>query len=256
VLTRQSPDPFAEEFVPVPARDEISTDIGYAFSTLRVFAEQNPQNLTPRQWAEQGKTIGSNAGERIEDVTYAGRAAVRKTIPGTSLASYLVTDRGRMIVVSPNVREPVDAALQQSIGGIVASFTFLTDAERDTVRAALPAAGPPRTPEQVADGIAAALSAKNVNALAEFAAPCLSTAGEQAGGTTYTRDRYLDDLRAAFAAGLVITVTARPIDGDRATGNVTIASKWQDSRGTKDRKLMIRRGVNERWEWWGTLERF
>lgn len=75
VLTQQSPEPMGEEFVPVAVRDEMGTDIGSAYSTLRVFAEANPQNISPRQWAEQGKTIGGTAGERVEDVTYAGRPA-------------------------------------------------------------------------------------------------------------------------------------------------------------------------------------
>jgi hypothetical protein len=255
-LTQQSADPGGEEFVPVQACDELYTDIGATFSTLRVFAEQNPQNVTPRQWAEQGKTIGGSAGERVEDVTYAGRPAARKTIPGTSLASYFVADRGRMIVVNPNLRLPIDAALEQTLGRIVASFTFLSDAERAAARAALPTAGPPRTPEQVADGIAAAFAAKDVDALRPFAAPCLSTAGEQAGASTVPRDKYLEDLRVAFAGGLTVTVRARPIDGDRTTGNATIGSTWQDSRGTKERKLMLRREDNDRWTWWGTLERF
>lgn len=161
-----------------------------------------------------------------------------------------------MIVVNPNVRQPLDGALEQAMGRIVGSFAFLTDAERVAARAALPTAGPPRTPEQVADGIAAAFAAKNVEALAPFAAPCISTAGEQAGVSTVSRERYLDDLRAAFAAGLVVTVRPRPIDGDRASRDLTIGSTWVDSRGTKDRKLMLRRGENDRWEWWGTLERF
>ena len=245
-----------EVFVPVAVRDERGTDIGEPYSTLRVFAEPNPQNITPRQWAEQGKTIGGTAGERVEDVTYAGRSAARKTIPATTLASYFVVDRGRMIVVNPNIRVPLDAALEQAIGRIVLSFAFLTDAERAAARAALPTAGPPRTPEQVADGVAAAFAAKDVSALAPFTASCVSTGGENAGGTTVTREKYFEDLRASFAAGLVVTVRARPIDGDRATGNVTIGSTWQDSRGTKERKLMIRRGDNDRWEWWGTIERF
>src|SRR5207244_10603778 len=110
VLTQQSPEPGGEEFVSVPVKDEVYSDIGAPFSTLRAFAEPTPQNLTPRQWAEQGKTIGSTAGARVEDVTYAGRPAARKTIPGTSLASYFVVDRGRMMVVNPNPRDPVDAA--------------------------------------------------------------------------------------------------------------------------------------------------
>src|SRR5439155_5216715 len=68
VLTQQSPDPMGEEFVPVAVRDENGPDIGDPYSTLRVFAESNPQNVSARQWAEQGKTIGGMAGERVEDV--------------------------------------------------------------------------------------------------------------------------------------------------------------------------------------------
>ena len=49
---------------------------------------------------------------------------------------------------------------------------------------------------------------------------------------------------------------ARPLDGDRASRNLTVASTWQDSRGTLDRKLMLYRGENDRWEWQGTIERF
>ena len=233
VLTQQSPDPIGEEFVPVSVRDETGTDIGPQYSTLRVLAEANPQNISPRQWAEQGKTIGGQAGERTEDVTYAGRPAARKTIPGTPLASYFVADRGRMIVVNPNVRFPIDAAVEQAMGRIVGSFAFLTDAERAAAHAALPTAGPPRTPEQLADGLAAAFAAKNVDTIAALSAPCITTGGENAGGTTVSRERYLDDLRTAFAAGLVVTVRSRPIDS--AFGIMTIGSTWQDSRGTKER---------------------
>jgi hypothetical protein len=84
----------------------------------------------------------------------------------------------------------------------------------------------------------------------------VSTFGENAGGTTVSREKYVDDLRASFAAGLAVTVRPRPFEGDRATGNVTIGSTWQDARGTKERKLMLRRGENDRWAWSGTIERF
>src|SRR5207237_9987322 len=101
---------------------EIGQDDCSPDSMLRVFAESNPQNVSARQWAEQGKTIGGMAGERVEDVSYAGRPAARKTIPGTSLASYFVGDRGRMIVVNPNLRVPVEATLGPSIRRRVRSY--------------------------------------------------------------------------------------------------------------------------------------
>jgi len=222
----------------------------------------NPQNLSPRQWAEQDRS--GVAGQRIEDVTYADRPAARKVFPDTPLAKYYVANGGRMYVVEPDTRTPntppggavPDAATLQTMLRMIESFHFLTSAEQAAVRVALPTALPPRTPEQVADGVAAAMTAKNADALVAILLACVTTAGEQAGGSFVSREKYVDDLRAAFAAGLVVTVRPRPLDGDRASGNLTVASTWRDSRGTKERKLMLRQGENDRWEWQGTLERF
>lgn len=255
VDTQQSGIRGGEEFWSVSVRDETGTDIGVTYPALRVFVEANPPGLSPRQWAEQGKTVGGTAGERIEDVVYAERPAARKSISGTP-PTYFVANAGRMYVVNPFFRTPPDAATQQTIVRIIESFRFLTDTEQAAARAALPTAPPPRTPEQVADGVAAAFSAKDAVALAGFLSPCVTTAGEQAGGSFVSREKYVDDLRAAFAAGLVVTVRPRPFEGDRATGNLTVGSTWQDSRGTKEPKLMLRRGENDRWEWQGTIERF
>ena len=255
VDTQQSPTPGGEEFWPVSVRDETGTDIGVAYPALRVFVEDDPQGLSPRQWAEQGRTVGGTAGERIEDVVYADRPAARKVLPG-SPPTYLVVNGGRMYVVNPFFRTPPDSATQQTMVRMIESLRFLTDAEQAAARAALPTALPPRTPEQVADGVAAAFVAKDAAALGGFLSPCVTTAGENAGGSFVSREKYVDDLRAAFVAGLVVTVRPRPFDGDRGSGNLTVASTWQDSRGTKERKLMLRRGENDRWEWQGTIERF
>jgi hypothetical protein len=259
-MTQQSADRGGEVFVPASTRDETSTDIGAPYTTLRIFVEANPQGLTPRQWAEQGRTVGGQATEQVEDVVYADRPAARKSLPlsapGTGLYRYFVANGGRMYVIDPDVRLPMDIATQQALVRMVESFRFISDAEQAAARAALPTALPSRTPEQVADGLAAAMTAKNVDALAAFLSPCVTTGGENAGGTTVSREKYLDDLRSAFAAGLVVTVQPRPLTGDRASGNLTVTSTWQDARGTKERRLMLRRGENDRWEWWGTLERF
>ena len=257
VVTQQGSAPASEEFVSVPARDETGTDIGSAYPILRIFVEGNPQSLSPRQWAEQGRTVGATAGERIEDVVYADRPAARKvvTLGGTPLNTYFVANGGRMYVVNPTARIPPDGPTQQTMLRMIESFRFLTDAELAAARAAVPTPLPPRTPEQVADGVAAALTAKNADALAEFLSPCVTTAGEQAGGSFVSREKYVDDLRAAFAAGLVVTVQPRPLDGDRASGNLTAASTWRETL-TRERKLMLRRGDNDRWELQGTLQRF
>lgn len=255
-VTQQTPVPMGEVFVGVNPRDFTAGDVGSQHPDVRVMAEENPERLSPRQWAESGRS-GASLGERVEDVTYAGRPAARKSVPG-GIPTYFVQDRGRMYVVGPGPFGPQPASTQQTVVRIIESFRFITEAEQAAARAALPTAPPPRTPEQVADGVAAAFAAKNADALAEFAAPCMATFGEQAGGTTVSREKYLDDLRAAFAAGLVVIVRPRPFEGDRASAypNLTIGSSWQDARGTVERKLMLRGGINDRWEWHGTIERY
>lgn len=171
------------------------------------------QGLTPRQWAESGRSVGTSSGERIEDVTYADRPAARKSAPG-AVPTYFVAYAGRMYVVTPGHFGPPDAAMQQTMVRIVESFRFLTAAEQTAARAALPTAAPPRTPEAVADGVAAAFAAKNADALAGFLSPCVTTAGESAGASFVSREKYVADLRAVFAAGLAVTVRPRPFEGD------------------------------------------
>lgn len=253
-VTQQTPIPDGEVFIGVSPRHFTGGDTGSRYPDVFVRAEDNPQRLSPRQWAESGRS-GAREGERVEDVTFAGRPAARKSVPG-GLPTYFAQDRDRMYVVGPGAFYPQDASTQQTIDGIIESFRFITEAEQAAARAALPTAPPPRTPEQVADGIAAAFAAKDADALAELAAPCLSTFWEQASGLTVSREKYLDDLRAAFAAGLVVTARARPIEGDRTAEYplLTIRSTWQDARGTVERKLWLRRGINDRWEWAGTIE--
>jgi hypothetical protein len=259
-VTQQTPTPGGEVFWPVSMRDEAITDLGPNFPELRIFAEDNPQGLTPRQWAEKNVTT---AGQRVEDVTYAGRPAARTLNPPTPPFSgpptYYVANGTRMYVVNPSFHNPPDAEMAAALVRMTESFRFLSDAEIAAARAALPTAQPPRTPEQVADGVAAAFAAKDAAALSAFLSPCVARAGEQAGVSTVSREKYVDDLRAAFAAGLVVTVKPRPLDGDRASGHLTAASTWVDPRdpkGPQDRKLMLRKGENDRWEMEGTLERY
>jgi hypothetical protein len=251
-LVTQPAGPVVEVFVPVSARDEMSTDIGSPYTTLRVFVEANPQSLSPRQWAEQDRTISG----RIEDIVYADRPAVRNAVAGTSLFTYFAASGGRMYKVDPLVRTPLDAETERALIRMIDSFRFLSEAEQAAARAALRTPPlSPRTPEQVADGVAAAMAAKDVNALAGFLSLCVITGGEQAGGVTVSREKYLDDLRAAFAAGLVVDVRPRPLE-ERAPGFLTAGATWQDARGAKERQLMLRRVEDDRWEWVGTIERF
>ena len=243
-------------FVPVSVRDETGSDTGVAYGNVRVAVEDNPQKLTPRQWAEQGKTVGSTAGEKIEDVTYAGRPAARKSLATTPLAIYVVANGTRMYVVAPSPGStPIDAAMQQTMVTIVDSFRFLTDAELAAARAVpTPTPLPPRSPEMLADVLASAFANRDASVFPDLLTPCVTMGVESGGASFVSREKYVDDLRTAFTSALLsVSVQARPFTGDRASGALTIASTWRDSRGSRDLKLLLRRGANDHWEWQGTL---
>ncbi|MGH2498550.1 MAG: hypothetical protein ACRDF0_00425 [Candidatus Limnocylindria bacterium] len=89
-----------------------------------------------------------------------------------------------------------------------------------------PTPGPSRSPEAVADGVAAAFQAKDADALRHFLSECVTTAAASGGAGFVSRERYAADLRAAFAAGLGVTVLPRPLEGDRGSGSLTAKSTW------------------------------
>ncbi len=92
--------PATEVFVPVAGRDETYTDIGGNVPTLVIAVQDDPQSLTPRQWAAKDLT----GGPQIEDVRYAERPAARKAITGSSFFTYYVANAGRMYAVRPQVQ--------------------------------------------------------------------------------------------------------------------------------------------------------
>jgi hypothetical protein len=245
-------------FVPVSVRDETGTDTGVAYPTVRVAVEDNPQKLTPRQWAEQGKTVGSTAGEKVEDVTFAGRPAAKKSVTTSPLATYFVANGTRMYVVVPQSGATApDGATQQAMVTLVESFRFLTDAELGAARAAPTAIPrPPLSPEDLADRLAGALGNRDTSLLPDLLSSCVTIGVESGGASFVSREKYIEDLRTAFATALLsVMVRPRPFEGDRASGALTIGSTWRDSRGTRELKMLLHRVASDRWEWQGTLGR-
>ncbi len=65
------------------------------------------------------------------------------------------------------------------------------------------------------------------------------------------RDKYVSDLKAAFANGLVVAVRPRPLGPTPFGGqdSVGAGSTWKDASGTREATIVMRRGANDRWEW-------
>jgi hypothetical protein len=139
-----------DEFIPIPDSDFRPSGTGSAVDTIHVFARANPQGLTPRAWEQAGK-IGFSMGRVLEDVTFAGRTALR--VGGPEAELFLLADNEFMIEVGHEGGRGQSAASTRA--AIVRTFRFLSAEELRAARAVpTPAPPAPRSPEQVADALA------------------------------------------------------------------------------------------------------
>src|SRR5687768_2224574 len=140
-----------DDFIPIPDADYRPSGTGSTIDTVHVFARANPQGLTPRAWEQAGK-IGFSTGRVLEDVTFAGRPALR--VGGSAeFELFLVADNEFMVEVGHAGNGGQTTAASRA--AIVRTFRFLTADELRAARAApTPTPPAPRSPEQVADALA------------------------------------------------------------------------------------------------------
>jgi hypothetical protein len=242
-----------DEFIPIPDSDFRPSGTGSAVDTIHVFARANPQRLTPRAWEQAGK-IGFSMGRVLEDVTFAGRPALR--LGGSAEAElFVVADNEFMIEVGQEGGRGQSAASTRA--AIVRTFRFLTADELRAARA-VPTPAPPaaRSPEQTADALADGFARRDPVVLRNVLTPgCVSLGVANGGGTGVDDATYLEELRARFARGLTVTVQARPLTGDRGGTLPTLhtRSTWREpGQPDQDVDLMIS-PEGPTWYWRGNV---
>jgi hypothetical protein len=242
-----------DEFIPVPDSEHRPTDTGAPVDTIHVFARANDQRLSPRAWEQAGK-IGFSTGRVLEDVTFAGRPALR--VGGSAeFELFLVADNEFMVEVGHAGRVAQTTAASRA--AIVRTFRFLTPEEVRTARASASSAPPaPRSPEQVADALADGFSRRDLLALRSVLTPgCVSLGVANGGGTGIDDATYLEELRARFARGLTVTVQPRPLTGERTGPLPTLhaRSTWREpGQPDQDVDLMIS-PEGATWYWRGNV---
>jgi hypothetical protein len=213
-----------EQFTSAGPTEEFIGHIGTPNDRITVSVDPDPQGRTPRQLAEAGFS-GPNTA--IKDVTLAGRLAIEVDQGGDQFY-YFLADGDRTVQVGymtfrPASEPRADTATMQRI---VRSFRFLSAAERQALPdpTPIPAAAP--TAQALAGMLKAALEGKDVAALERLLGPCVNVGGQNAGASNLTRERYISQLRAQFAAGLTVTVDASAIRTEEGFRGTTVRSRW------------------------------
>jgi hypothetical protein len=242
-----------DEFIPIPESDYRPSGTGSAVDTVHVFVRANPQRLTPRAWEQAGK-IGFSTGRVLEDVTFAGRPALRAG-GSAEFELFLVANDEFMFEVGHAGNGAQTTAASR--GAIVRTFRFLTADELRAARAALTTApSPPRSPEQVADVLADGFARRDVTVLRSVLTPdCVSLGLAQSGGTGVDDATYLEELRMRFARGLMVTAQPRPLTGERTGSLPTLhaRSTWREpGQPDQDIDLMIS-PEGATWYWRGNV---
>lgn len=228
------------------------TDTGAPIDQISVFARGNEQRLTPRGWEQAGK-VGFSLGRVLEDVTFAGRPALR--LGGSAeFETFLVAEGAFMFEVAHAGNGGQTTATSRA--AILRTFRFLTPDELRAARAAPTPATAPRSPEEVADALADGFAKRDITILARVLTPTCVTLGlARSGGTSSDDVRYLDELRKAFTTGLTVTVQPRPLIGDRTGPLPTLhaRSTWREpGQPDRDIDLMIS-PEDATWYWRGTV---
>ncbi|HUG55482.1 MAG TPA: hypothetical protein VMJ92_00255 [Candidatus Limnocylindrales bacterium] len=245
----------SDVFVAADEEDEQASETGFHNDHVLLLAQANPEGLTPREWVEAGRAPTGGVGTP-EDVTFAGRAAVRVEDGGSE--TYVLANDDLMFVVAHRAAMPDGGTTAEERHGVVTSFRFLTPEELAVERARpTPAPPPARSPEEVADILAEGFANRDAAILETVITPsCMSLGVGNGGGFSLDDQRYLDELHQRFAEGLTVEVRPRPLTGERTGDRATlhVASTWRQP-GYPDTEvdLMISPREDGRWYWRGTV---
>jgi len=224
-----------DTFTSVPVVEESYGDVGPPVDTVSVRVEQNPSRLSADEWARSPRMPTSSA-QTIEPRTLAGRAGVRISGGVSPTETTVVTIDDLVYVVGFTARFAGDPNAG-TMRAIVESFAFVPRTARPAATA-----GPPRSVETVADGLADGFARKDVAALSRLTGDCVINGAEQGGFGTMSRERFAGLLREVFAAGTTVVVRSRPIESAPGYGpdpSVAVATTWTDPGKAPAREDLI-----------------
>ena len=216
-----------EHFTNAGPMDEFIGHVGSPNDRIVVALEEDPQR---RSMLEIARATFSGAPSSVKDVSFGGRPAVEgsQVTPGGEQLFYFVTAGDRFYRVGYQTFRPASAppADVTTMRGILGAFRLLSDAERQALPdpTPIPAAAP--TAQALAAMLKAAFEAKDLAVLERLLGPCLNPGGESAGASQLTRQRYISELRAQFAAGLVVTVDTDRIRTEEGYRDTSVRSRW------------------------------
>jgi hypothetical protein len=112
----------------------------------------------------------------------------------------------------------------------------------------------PRSVEVVVDALTDAFARKDLNAIADAMAPCVTVGARPGDAASLSRTNYLTTLAAELSAGTTVRVQSRPIENDPAFGRV-VRSTWSKA-GEPDRRIDLVLSVKgDRWSLAGLFVR-
>ena len=238
-VTTTSPLAASEAFINVPENEEALAP------GVRIVAVSvgDAQGLTPEARLQ---TIAPQF--QIEKITLGGRPAARAFLAASGETyAVAVAARGWIYQADRTYFGTADPELR----GIVETLRVLDDATLGRTPAPTSV---PRTIEAVADALTDAFARKDLNAISDVLAPCVTSGGIPGDAVSLSRSAYLKLLTGELHGGTVVRVQARPIENDQFLGRF-VRSTWS-TPGQSDRRIdFALRATGERWSVWGVFVR-
>jgi hypothetical protein len=246
----------SDTFLKVSAYDEESGHTGIPYDLIEVHARPNPDDLTPRQWWDGGRTVWPRESfSRVSDTTIAARTALR--IDDSPHEGVLVASETHMFEIRNRERRSALNGRPER-AAIIATFRIMTAEELAAARARpAPTPAPARAAEQIADVLAEGFARQDIALLASVIQPhCVTIAVAQGGGSSMSSEKYLDELEARFARGLTVEVRRDSIGPAEffQDGTLALQSTWKEPGGQDvEVDLLISPERTDRWSWRGAL---
>ncbi len=230
-------------FTSASVDDEASGHTGPMQPVVSVRIMENPAGRTALQWLSDG---GVGFGDTFDRAIVDGREGAQVITAAREATTLVTAGRGRIYAISAFGPQGVTPDARR----ILNSLHVLDDAELAAARAATPSASPtaPRSPEVVADTLARGFSQKDASVLATVAWACISRGAQNAGAGFRSATRELDEIRKAFAAGLSVAVTPRPVNVE-AGGYGGVESTWTEPGQAPRRAALNFMKRGDTWYW-------